>query len=139
MTALFVTGTGTDIGKTFVTARLIQQARSRGHAVRALKPLLSGFDGSAPEGCDSAVLLAALGVQPSLENINAITPWRYAQPLAPNMAARAEGTSVDMDGVLDFCRAGIARAEANRETLYIEGVGGIMSNRLGCSTFARLK
>jgi dethiobiotin synthetase len=127
MTALFVTGTGTDIGKTFVTARLIQQARSRGHAVRALKPLLSGFDGSAPEGCDSAVLLAALGVQPSLENINAITPWRYAQPLAPNMAARAEGTSVDMDGVLDFCRAGIARAEANRETLYIEGVGGIMS------------
>ena len=92
MTALFVTGTGTDIGKTFVTARLIQQARSRGHAVRALKPLLSGFDGSAPEGCDSAVLLAALGVQPSLENINAITPWRYAQPLAPNMAARAEGT-----------------------------------------------
>lgn len=127
MTALFVTGTGTDIGKTFVTARLINEGRRQGRTLRALKPLLSGFDGLAPEGCDSAVLLAAMGRQPSFDNICAITPWRYAAPLAPNMAARAEGAGVDMDAILEFCRAEIARAEADGADLYIEGVGGVMS------------
>ena len=61
MTALFVTGTGTDIGKTYVTARLIEDARRQGRSVRALKPLLSGFDRAAFEGSDSAILLAAMG------------------------------------------------------------------------------
>jgi dethiobiotin synthetase len=127
MAALFVTGTGTDIGKTFVTARLIEDAQAQGRAVRAIKPLLSGFDETQLEGCDAAVLLAAMGLEPSLDNISAITPWRYELALAPNMAARAEGRFVDMDAVLEFCRAEIARAEADGAQLYIEGVGGVMS------------
>lgn len=127
MTALFVTGTGTDIGKTFVTAGLIEDARQQGRAARAIKPLLSGFDQTQPEGCDSAILLAAMGKEASFDNIHAITPWRYRAPLAPNMAARAEGGAVDMDAVLDFCHAEIARAAADGAALYIEGVGGVMS------------
>ena len=127
MTALFVTGTGTDIGKTYVTARLIEDSRGQGRAVRALKPMLSGFDALAPEGCDSAILLAAMGREPSIGNISLITPWRYRAPLAPNMAARAEGASVDMDAVVEFCRAEMARADADGADLFIEGVGGVMS------------
>ena len=127
MTAVFVTGTGTEIGKTFVTTQLIGQLRAEGRAVRALKPLISGFDAAAPEGSDAAVLLAAMGLDANAENIAAISPWRYARPLAPNMAARAEGEVVDMDAVVEFCGAEMARAEAAGETLLIEGVGGIMS------------
>jgi dethiobiotin synthetase len=127
MTTLFIAGTGTDIGKTFVTARLIEEAQHQGHLVRAIKPLLSGFDEATPEGCDSAVLLSAMGRKPSFENICAITPWRYGLPLAPNMAARAVGASVDMDAVLEFCRTEMARAEADEAHMFIEGVGGVMS------------
>ena len=127
MTALFVTGTGTDIGKTFVTARLIREARDGGKPARALKPLLSGFDPAVPEVSDSGVLLVAMGLAASAENIATITPWRFAASLAPNMAARVENAAVDMEAVIKFCRTEMARAYVDGETLYIEGVGGLMS------------
>ncbi|MEE2759870.1 MAG: dethiobiotin synthase [Pseudomonadota bacterium] len=127
MTVLFVTGTGTDIGKTFVTARLIREARDGDRPVRALKPLLSGFDPAKPEVSDSGVLLAAMGLAASDENIATITPWRFTASLAPNMAARAENSEVDLEAVIKFCCTEIARADIGGETLYIEGVGGLMS------------
>lgn len=124
MPALFVTGTGTDIGKTFVSAHLIAFARARGRAVHALKPVLSGFDpASAPES-DAGILLAALGTTPHAHAIAAIAPWRYAAPLSPHMAAAAEGRTVPFDDVVGFCRREIdARPNA---TTIVEGVGGLM-------------
>ena len=44
MTAFFIAGTGTDIGKTFVTAGLVKILKDRGRAVTALKPIGSGYD-----------------------------------------------------------------------------------------------
>ena len=61
MPAVFITGTGTDVGKTFVAAGLIRYFRGLGQPVNALKPLVSGFDPAAPSGSDPAVLLEALG------------------------------------------------------------------------------
>ncbi|MGE4220566.1 MAG: ATP-dependent dethiobiotin synthetase BioD, partial [Alphaproteobacteria bacterium] len=61
MSAVFVTGTGTDIGKTFVAAGLIRHLRAQGSAPDALKPVVSGFDPALPAGSDPAVLLEALG------------------------------------------------------------------------------
>ncbi len=52
MTRLFVTSTGTEIGKTHVTAALAHLARRRGLSLRVVKPLVSGFDPAAPEGSD---------------------------------------------------------------------------------------
>ena len=61
MSAYFVTSTGTDIGKTFVTAGLIRYLREAGQPVNALKPVVSGYDSSVVETSDPAVLLKALG------------------------------------------------------------------------------
>lgn len=61
MSAVFVTSTGTDIGKTFITAGLIRLMREQGAAVDALKPVVSGYDSSTAATSDPAVLLAALG------------------------------------------------------------------------------
>ncbi|MGA2567607.1 MAG: AAA family ATPase, partial [Pseudolabrys sp.] len=61
MSAYFVTSTGTDIGKTFVTAGLIRYLREAGQAAHALKPVVSGYDPSVVETSDPAVLLKALG------------------------------------------------------------------------------
>ncbi len=123
MTAIFVSATGTDVGKTFVTAGLIRHFGTQGHAVEAIKPVVSGFDPAAPAGSDPAALLAALGRPLTTEEIERISPWRFAAPLSPDMAARSEGRAIDFEAVTACCRGAIA---ARRGHLFIEGIGGIM-------------
>ena len=88
MGALFVTATGTDVGKTFVTAGLIKLLKSQGASVDALKPVVSGYDPSVAETSDPAVLLKALGRPVSAEEVARISPYRFRAPLSPDMAAR---------------------------------------------------
>ena len=123
MSAVFITGTGTGVGKTFVAAGLIGYFRRLGQPVAALKPLVSGFDLAAPSGSDPAVLLEALGREVRPEALQRVSPWRFRAPLSPDMAARAEDRAIDLQAVADFCRAAIAR---NVGALLIEGIGGIM-------------
>lgn len=123
MSAFFVAATGTDIGKTFVTAGLVRALRRRGCPVAALKPVVSGFDPSAPAGSDPAVLLEALGRPVTPEEVERISPWQYRASLSPDMAARAEGRPLDVDAVVAFCREQIAAADG---VLLVEGVGGVM-------------
>ena len=125
MPALFVAGAGTDVGKTFVTAGLIRALRARGIRTEALKPVVSGFDPADWSASDPAQLLEALGQALSLVALEAMSPWRYAAPLAPDLAARMEGRSVDFAAVTARCRARIATA--GDAMLVIEGVGGVMS------------
>jgi dethiobiotin synthetase len=124
VSALFITATGTDIGKTFITAGLLGWLRRAGVAVDALKPVMSGYDPAEPAASDGGVLLAAMGYDPTPEAIARIAPLRFAAPLAPDMAARAEGRALHLDELLTLCRARIA--ETHRP-LVIEGVGGVMS------------
>jgi dethiobiotin synthetase len=123
MTAFFVTATGTDIGKTFVTAGLIRHLRAAGRAVAAIKPVVSGFDPDAWHASDPAVLLAALGRPVSLEGIEGVSPWRFRAPLSPHTAAQREGRAIAFPDVTEFCRRAMA---ARRGVLLIEGIGGIM-------------
>jgi dethiobiotin synthetase len=123
VSAVFITGTGTDVGKTFVCAGLIRYFRRLGQPVNALKPLVSGFDPAAPSGSDPAVLIEALGREVKLEELERVSPWRFRAPLSPDMAARAENKAIDLQAVVAFCRAAIARSDG---VLLIEGIGGIM-------------
>ena len=123
MTALFVTATGTDIGKTFVTAGLIRALRRAGRTVDAAKPVISGFTMETVAASDTGALLGALGRDLSAEEVDRISPWRFAAPLSPDMAAEAEGKTIDFAALLAESRA---RIDGNRDVLLIEGVGGIM-------------
>ena len=123
MTAVFITATGTDIGKTFLTAGLIRHIRGAGGAVAAIKPIVSGFDPGAWQGSDPAMLLAALGRPVALEEVERISPWRFKAPLSPHMAGKREGRAIVFQDVVEFCRRSMA---GNRGVLLIEGVGGIM-------------
>jgi dethiobiotin synthetase len=120
--AVFVTGTGTDIGKTFVTAALVRHLRDAGRPVDAFKPVMSGFDPANVANSDAGVLLTALGRATTREEIDRISPWRFAAPLSPDLAAEAEGRSIDFGKLVDFSRV----AAYERGTIFIEGVGGIM-------------
>ncbi|HEY6830926.1 MAG TPA: dethiobiotin synthase, partial [Pseudolabrys sp.] len=123
MSAYFVTSTGTDTGKTFVTAGLIRYLRQSHQPVAALKPVVSGYDSSVVETSDPAVLLRALGRAVSADEIASVAPWRFRAPLSPDLAAARENRSVDFDELIAFSRKAIA---ASIGMLFIEGVGGIM-------------
>ena len=123
MTALFVTATGTDIGKTFVTAGLIRALRRAGRTVDAAKPVISGFSMETVAVSDTGVLLNAVGRQLTAQEAERISPWRFTAPLSPDMAAEAENKTIDFDAVLADSRS---RIVANPDVLLIEGVGGIM-------------
>ena len=123
MTAIFITATGTDVGKTFVAAALIRHLRQMGRTVDAIKPIVSGFDPARPNTSDPGVLLTALGKQVTQPEIDRIAPWRYRAPLSPDLAARREGKTIDVNAVIEFCHNAI---ETKEDILLIEGVGGIM-------------
>jgi dethiobiotin synthetase len=123
MAAYFVTSTGADVGKTFVTAGLIRRLREAGAAVDALKPVVNGYDSSVVETSDPAVLLAALGRPLAAEEVARISPWRFRAPLSPDLAAAREGRTLAFDELVAFSRAAV---DAAKGILLIEGVGGIM-------------
>jgi dethiobiotin synthetase len=57
------------------------------------------------------------------ETLDRISPWRFAAPLSPDMAAAREGKSIDFDAMIKLCRDVVAASDG---TLFIEGVGGVM-------------
>jgi dethiobiotin synthetase len=123
MSAFFVTATGTDVGKTFVASGLIRHWRAAGRQVDALKPVATGFDPASAEASDAGVLLSALGRPVTPAEIDRISPWRFAAPLSPDMAAQREKRAIDFDALVTFSQAAIA---SNKDVLLIEGIGGIM-------------
>lgn len=124
MSAVFITATGTDIGKTLVARGLVRTLRKAGHPVEALKPIVTGFEATEMEGSDSALLLKALGRPIDMDGIAQVSPWRFRAPLAPDMAATRESRTLDYDAMLTFCRKAAA---AKTGTVLIEGTGGLMS------------
>ena len=108
---LFITGTDTNAGKTFVTALLTRALRGRGFETIALKPLCSG------ERSDVEILQAASDHCLSLDETNPI--W-LREPAAPLVAARLENRSISLDALIDwFC----ALSEKH-PSLLVEGAGG---------------
>jgi dethiobiotin synthetase len=123
VSAIFITATGTDVGKTFVAASLIRLLRQLGHTVDAIKPIVSGFDPAQVATSDPGILLDALGLPVTPEEIERTSPWRFRDPVSPDLAASREGRRIDVDQVIAFCQEAVTQ---NRGVLLIEGVGGIM-------------
>jgi dethiobiotin synthetase len=129
LSVYFVSGTGTDVGKTYVTALLVRQLVAAGRGVLALKPVASGvppMQSPAFAETDTAQLLDAQGLEVTAANVEACSPWRFEKPLSPDMAAAAEGRALTLDALAGWLRNRIATVSDNSAVL-IEGVGGIMS------------
>lgn len=114
MTRLVVTGTGTEIGKTIVTAAVAALARTRGQSVTVVKPAQTGL---APgEESDIDVVRRLSGVTDGHELV------RYDDPLAPESAARRQG--VDPVPVAEL--AGRIEQLPATDLLLVEGAGGLL-------------
>ncbi len=133
----FITGINTDIGKTFLVENLCRILTEKKIAVRAIKPIASGFNDDDLQS-DSAKILSALGEKISKKNIDKITPWRFQEPISPHFAAKKSGKKINFLEVVKFCKKEIAAAKKNQEFLFIETAGGVMTPINDKKTFLNL-
>ncbi len=117
MSAVFVTGTDTGCGKTFVACALARSLRAAGRRVRVLKPIETGCLDGLP--ADARALAEAAGDDAPLERL---CPYRFALPAAPEVAARAEGIAIDAARI-EFA---LAAARKDADLVIVEGAGGLL-------------
>jgi dethiobiotin synthetase len=115
----FVTGTGTEVGKTVVAAVLARTAAGHGRSVSVFKPAVSGLDELDGAEPDHELLRRACG---STQTDEQIAPYRYGPAVSPHLAAELAGEPIDRDRLI--AAAGAARERS--EVLVAEGVGGLL-------------
>jgi dethiobiotin synthetase len=133
LTGLFVTGTDTGVGKTFVTSALARYLVAEGRRVAAIKPAESGCR-PAPGGLwaeDAETIAAAAG---DWQGPNERCLYRFEAPLAPGVAAELEGRPL----VLEEAAAFVRRVGARAELALVEGAGGWLVPLGGGQTIADL-
>ncbi len=111
LNGLLVTGTDTGIGKTWISALIIEELRKKGTSAVGLKPVLSGSRE------DAEKLWEANGGTLDLDVVN---PWWYRTPVAPVVAARIEGNPLELDAMVKH----IHEVRDLHEFTLVEGVGG---------------
>lgn len=117
MRGWFVTGTGTEVGKTVVAAALARTAAAAGRRPAVFKPAVTGLD--EPGESDHALLRRAAG---SSQSDDEIAPYHYGPPVSPHLAAAEAGEEIDPARLLEAAR----EAAAGADLLICEGVGGLL-------------
>lgn len=119
---LFITGTDTEVGKTYVATLIARELVAAGHRVGVYKPVASDCvsDGRQLVSEDAVALWEAAGRPLTLD---AVCPQRYQAPLAPHLAARNAGREVDSQ----LLRTGISAWADECDIVVVEGAGGLMS------------
>ncbi|HBE71579.1 MAG TPA: dethiobiotin synthase [Planctomycetaceae bacterium] len=126
--SIFITGTDTEVGKTFVSCKLLRGLCARGWQVGAYKPVCSGGQLADP-GSDPALLNEAIGGQFPVERV---CPQFYSDAVAPPVAAERSGDKVDVGKIYEgFAWWASAEAEqisgSKLDLLLVEGAGGLLS------------
>jgi dethiobiotin synthetase len=115
---VLVTGTGSGVGKTWVTRGLARTLMQQGRRVLAVKPVEVGCDAPAPDGEDGELLAAATGQAAPRSAL-----VRFGLPLPPALAAGSQAEPVDFDALL--LQLEPLRAEA--DVVLLEGTGGLLT------------
>jgi len=116
---VFVTGTDTDVGKTWLGCHLIQYLISQGFDIAPRKPVESGWSDDISQ-TDAWKLATAANKQ---DQLDIICPNRFKAPISPARAARLENTAISLQQLKQQCLAQLQ----DHQMLYIEGAGGFYS------------
>lgn len=119
---IFITSTGTNIGKTYCTVEILKKMLHKKVLFNAYKPILSGFDFNKIKKSDSYKILKVNNKIPKIEDIKQISPWLFEKPLAPSIAAIKENKSLKYNEVLKWC---LKKSNNNLINIY-EGAGGLL-------------
>lgn len=116
---LFVTGTDTGVGKTWVSVALLRALRRAGHTAVGMKPVATGcsLHQSVLANEDALSLQANSALALDYAQVN---PYAFAPPVAPHIAARLAGARIDLDAIAACCDQLLEIAD----TVVVEGVGG---------------
>ena len=117
MRGLFITGTDTGVGKTFVSCALARGLRAAGVDVGVMKPIETGVPAEGPE--DARALRLAAGAEDPLD---LICPVRFSLPASPEAAARAEQRTASIEAV----REAFASLARRHPFMLVEGAGGLL-------------
>lgn len=120
--ALFVTGTGTDVGKTYVTGLIVKKLVESGRSAAYYKAAMSGNDRKADESLipgDALQVKMASGIEQSLDSM---CPYVYENAISPHLASRIEGNPVQ----LSIVKQGFATLCSKYDYITMEGSGGIL-------------
>jgi dethiobiotin synthetase len=134
LTGVFVTGTGTEVGKTVVAAALAHTLASEGKRVAVFKPAVTGLDEPPADGPQKSALWSSEAHRPppdhellriaagSQQSDEEIAPYRFGPPASPHLAAAMAGEEIKPARLLEVARA----AAAGGDALVCEGVGGLL-------------
>jgi dethiobiotin synthetase len=118
---IFVTGTGTEVGKSIVSAAICAGLAARGRTVAAFKPVVTGTeeDGGGDWPADHELLAA---VATAGQTADDVAPIRFGPPVSPHHAAELAGTRIEPPALLAAAR----RAAEGADFLVCEGIGGLL-------------
>lgn len=116
----FVTGTDTGVGKTTVSAAILQAAKNQSKRTLAMKPIASGCY-MTPEGLRNEDAVILQNVITESVPYDVINPYAFEPAIAPHVAARQAGKTITAQRLIGFCR-GLQMRPA--ELLLVEGAGG---------------
>lgn len=117
---LFVTGTDTSVGKTYVCARFLEFLTTKGIRAGYQKWVATGANAGLPD--DLELCLKAASISPTPELVKQQAPYRFRYPASPHLAAEMEGRAVDPEVIVENYKF----LAEKYEWLIVEGVGGIM-------------
>lgn len=129
---IFITGTGTEVGKTVVAAAIARTLTDEGRRVAVFKPAVTGLDEFAVDGPQSGQIGHFAAHRPdhlllreaagSAQSDDEIAPYRYGPPMSPHLAAELAGEKIEPARLLASARA----AASSADMLVCEGVGGLL-------------
>jgi dethiobiotin synthetase len=118
----FITGSDTDVGKTYVACQIVSQLSARGIDIETRKPAESGCIESGDGTLVTHDAAALQQANANRETIERICPYRYRAALAPHRAARLEGQTVSLPALIEACSL-----DDPGHCLIVEGAGGFYS------------
>jgi dethiobiotin synthase len=128
---VFVTGTGTDVGKTIVTAGLLRYLRSQGSvnpmisSPMVMKPVQTGCrlsSGGRLIAPDVEFVLRTAGLRAAEDMLPHLAPYRFQPACSPHLAARLAGRTIELAPILNAFR----QLASRYRPLVVEGAGGLL-------------
>jgi dethiobiotin synthetase len=116
---IFITGTDTNVGKTFVSSLLVSSLRANKIATGYFKPIQTGTDSNTPSDLQTVIALSELSTEEQTPSV-----YSFPQPMSPNRAASLNGKTIELEPILDHWNT--LQNSPLRRTWIVEGAGGLL-------------
>ncbi|RST64252.1 dethiobiotin synthase [Candidatus Aquarickettsia rohweri] len=115
---IFITGTDTNVGKTYYSVKLLREFNAKGFSTIGVKPISTGYDIKSKINDDAEKLYDASSIKIPINEVN---PFSFKEPISPNIAAKKENVDLSVEKIIQELNK---LDKYNSDIQIIEGVGG---------------